>query len=63
MPAPAHIDIDIGSSMVSVGRPSAAPLPVRVVQLERVGVTAKRLASATAVAQTGASETAAQRIQ
>ena len=61
MPAPAHFEI--GSSVVSVGRPGAASVSVRVVQLERAGVTAKRLTPATAVAQTGASETAAQRIQ
>lgn len=57
----------IGSSMVGPDQPGeaacAAAVPVRIVQLAPVVVTAKRLAPATAVAQTGAGETAAQRVQ
>ena len=57
----------IGASMAGVDQPGAAAraavVPVRIVQLERVVVTAKRLAPATAVAQTGAGEAAARRVQ
>lgn len=57
----------IGSAMVGVDQPGeaarAAAVPVRIVQLAPVVITAKRLAPATAVAQTGAVEAAAQRVQ
>lgn len=53
----------IGSSAIGTDRPAAAAVPVRVVQLERVVVTGKRLAPNTAVAQTGAGDNTAQRVQ
>jgi hypothetical protein len=57
----------IGSSMVGVDRPGDASradaVPVRIVQLAPVVVTAKRLAPATAIAQTGTGETAAARVE
>lgn len=57
----------IGASMAGVDQPGntarAASVPVRIVQLAPVIVTAKRLAPASAVAQTGAGETIAPRVQ
>ena len=57
----------IGSVMSGADRHAAAAraavVPVRIVQLERVVVTAKRTAPTTAVAKTEATEAAAPRLQ
>ena len=59
--------VAFGPAMFGVDRHAsaarAAVMPVRIVQLERVVVTAKRTAPATAVAKTEATEAAAPRLQ
>ena len=57
----------IGSAMLGAdprpAAPKAASAPVRIVQLERVVITAKRSAAPTDVAQTETASTPAQRVQ
>ena len=57
----------IGAAMLGVDQRSVAargvPATIRVVQLEPVVITAKRLAPNTVVAQTGSAEHAASRVQ